>query len=598
MRKFLQTRFESPRPGRSWLWLMAALALFSGAWSAAAAAFTAQLDRDSVVVGEEVTLTLNFEGGSPQNISPMQPIDGIQIHPGVMNSFQSQTGPDGKTVAVHSYHVKMTPTRAGEFVIPEFQATVNGESLSSKALTLKVKSSDPAAPPPEYASRPAFLWFSLPKNELFLGETVVAELRIYIRGDIRRYGDVRLPPPSAEGFSVGKFVEGQQYQRRVGNTPYTVIPLLAVLRPVKTGALTVGPFRGSMVLNPRDGFDPFGFFGRQAPPQQIELSLEAQACQAVPLPADNVPPDFQGAVGRYTMKVMAGPTNVAVGDPITLQLEISGAGALDSLAWQGQAWEHFKTYPPMARIDGANPLGTQGTKTFEQIVVPETTAIKELPPVSFSFFDPEQKRYHTLSQPAVPLTVRPGGAAAVPTFAAASRNGEAPAAQDIVPIKQRLGTVAQISPPLVRQAWFVGLQSVPLLALVCAVIWRRRNETLANNPRLRRQRQVAQTVREGLAELRQLAARNQADEFFATLFRLLQEQLGERLDLPASAITEAIIEERLRPRGVPDQTLAALHELFQTCNLARYAPVQTSQELAAIVPRLEAVLGELRGIKQ
>jgi len=42
------------------------------------------------------------------------------------------------------------------------------------------------------------------------------------------------------------------------------------------------------------------------------------------------------------------------------------------------------------------------------------------------------------------------------------------------------------------------------------------------------------------------------EAFFATLFRLLQEQLGERLELPASSITEAVIEEHLRPRGVPE----------------------------------------------
>ena len=81
------------------------------------------------------------------------------------------------------------------------------------------------------------------------------------------------------------------------------------------------------------------------------------------------------------------------------------------------------------------------------------------------------------------------------------------------------------------------------------------------------------------------------------MVRLLQEQLGERLDLPASAITEAVIEERLRPRGVPEATLGSLHELFQTCNLARYAPIKTSQELAAIIPNLEAILRELQALK-
>ena len=148
-----------------------------------------------------------------------------------------------------------------------------------------------------------------------------------------------------------------------------------------------------------------------------------------------------------------------------------------------------------------------------------------------------------------------------------------------------------------QQPWFLALQAVPVLAWLSAVVWRRRTEMLANNPRLRRRRQVAQIIRQGLLELRQLASDNKSDDFFATLFRLLQEQLGERLDLPASAITEAVIEEHLRPRGVPEATLASLRELFQTCNLARYAPVKTSQELAAMIPKLEAILRELQGLE-
>jgi hypothetical protein len=108
---------------------------------------------------------------------------------------------------------------------------------------------------------------------------------------------------------------------------------------------------------------------------------------------------------------------------------------------------------------------------------------------------------------------------------------------------------------------------------------------------------VAQVVRQGLRDLHRLAAENNSDEFFATLVRLLQEQLGERLDMPASAITEAVIEERLRPRGVPEATLTSLRELFQTCNFARYAPVKSSQELAAMIPNIETVLRNLQEMK-
>ena len=158
----------------------------------------------------------------------------------------------------------------------------------------------------------------------------------------------------------------------------------------------------------------------------------------------------------------------------------------------------------------------------------------------------------------------------------------------------RLGSLARIHAPLIQQTWFVALQGVPLLAWLSVLLWRKREESLANNPRLRRQRQVAEIIRGGLAELRRLAAANQADEFFASTFRLLQEQLGERLDLPASAITEAVVEERLRPSGAPEETLTALEEIFQRCNQARYAPQRSSHELASLAPNVESVLRQLQ----
>jgi hypothetical protein len=299
------------------------------------------------------------------------------------------------------------------------------------------------------------------------------------------------------------------------------------------------------------------------------------------------------------MTVSADPTNVATGDPITVKVQLTGRGALESLALPDQpAWRDFKTYPPTTRVDTVDPLGLQGSKLFEQIVMPQSTAIHALPALAFSFFDPEQKAYRAISKAPIPLTVRPGGSTPAPTAGSASRRQDnAPANQDIVPIKDRLGPLAQISAPLVIQPWFLALQGIPALAFVFTWLWRRRNDTYANNPRLRRQRMTALIMRNGLAELRKYASENQSDKFFASLFRLLQEQIGERLDLPASAITEAVIDEHLRPRTAPESLIAELHELFQLCNLARYAPIQSSQELAALIPRFQSVVESLKGLK-
>jgi len=381
--------------------------------------------------------------------------------------------------------------------------------------------------------------------------------------------------------------------------------LVTSLSPVKTGTVTIGSLEVNLTLQlptgnrRRDVFDPFGMF-QQFEERRATLTAPTETLAALPLPKENIPPNFTGAVGSFALAVSAGPTNVATGDPITVKIQISGHGAFDSLALPEQiAWHDFKAYPPTTKLDTTDALGLQGTKTFEQVVVPQSADLKALPPVSFSFFDPDQKSYRTLTQPAIPLVVRPGGSAPAPTVVAANRSApdNPPSAQDIVHIKPRLGAVARIGVPLVQQPWFLALQAIPVLAWLSALAWRARTEKLANNPRLRRQRQVAQTIRTGLIQLRQFASGNQSDAFFATLVRLLQEQLGERLDLPASAITEAVIDERLRPRAVPETTLAPLHELFQTCNLARFAPIKSSQELAAMIPKLESVLRALKELK-
>jgi hypothetical protein len=108
---------------------------------------------------------------------------------------------------------------------------------------------------------------------------------------------------------------------------------------------------------------------------------------------------------------------------------------------------------------------------------------------------------------------------------------------------------------------------------------------------------VAALVASGLDDLKKYAAENQPDDFFALLFRLLQEQLGERLDCPASAITENVIEEHPVLRSAPKATLDTLREKFQLCNQARYAPVRGSAELNSVAAQFEKLLGELQNLK-
>ena len=585
-----------------WLLLCALWLALLTPLAGVAASLTAALESDTLRLGESTTLQLVFEGGDPGGSPQLPTIPNLRVaYAGRSSQMRWDNGQTSSTVT-HSYAV--TPTQAGEITIPGLRITLGGQAVSSQPLKLTVLKPDAPAPDAQ-AQQIAFLRLLVPKQQVYVGEAIRAELQLYLRDVVQGANDFQITATPSDGVIIGKNVQGQQRQTRVGNTMFTVVPFQLGLTATKTGTLSLGPITASVVVQlpvtgrNRDPFDPFGMFNRSRG-QQMALASEEVKLECLPLPTQDRPVDFSGAVGNFTLSFTANPTNVAVGDPITVRVQIGGSGPIETLPVPSQsAWRDFKTYPPTTKLESTDPLGLQGTKHFEQVVVPQNAEIKELPGFSFSYFDPAARAYRTLTQPAVPLTVRPSGSTPPPSVAAlpGMQKQEPSVRQDIVPIKQRLGPLRLLGPPLAKEPWFLGLQLVPVLAWLGCLGWRRRAEALANNPRRRRQRQVAQIVREGLVELRSLAAAKKEEAFFATLVRLLQEQLGERLDLPASAITEAVIEERLRPRPVPEATLTALRELFQRCNQARYAPVRDQQELSNLCSEAERVLKELSALE-
>ena len=581
------------------IWIvLVAVALWSSA--ASAVSFTASLDRNSMMQGEMATLSLTFEGDTPQAV-PMPQVPGLEFN----QTATARNAVYNNGVMTDSLTVTFTVTarRTGGFTIPSLTVNLSGQELSSQPLQLTVtRVSAPSGADMNSGNEVAFMKFVMPRKQFYVGQAVVGQVQLYLRDDVQNLSGFQLNSLPTDGFNPGKTVDLQNQRRReqVGNRVYTVIPLALPLTPLKAGRFELGPFTANAVVilpGENQSGDPFmrSFFN-QGEQRQVSLATEPVAVETLPLPDANRPADFTGAVGNFTMTATVGPTNLTVGDPITVRVQISGYGALDAVRLPVQdAWRDFKTYPLTTKVEPADQNGMQGTKTFEQIISPQSADAHELPAFSFSFFNPDDGHYHTLTHAAVPLVVHAAGATPMPAVVAAKTAApENQPPQDILPIKENLGTLETVSAPLMSRPAFLALQGVPLIAFFAALIWRKRAENLANNPRLRRKRAVAQLISEGLADLKKFAAANQSDEFFALLFRLLQEELGERLDCPATAITGLPADNRLASLGARAETLEALHELFQLCDQARYAPVRGTSELNSLAGRFEKVVRELQ----
>lgn len=560
--------------------------------AAAQSAFNAALDRATIAAGETATLTLTFEGKAP-NIPPS-----IPAVPNLDFAYAGQSSQftivNGQASSSLTYSYRVNGSQPGEYVIPAIEVVVEGRKLASHPLRLTVLKADQSTNPT--APRAAFFRLIVPKEQLYVGEVIPVELQLFVSNP----HDLQMPQLKSEGFTLGAMTQTGRSQAQAGNAVYTVFSFKIAATAAKTGALKIGPAECNVVLRfrrPRDPNDPFGdFFGGGVELRQATVRSDIISIQSLPLPTENQPPDFGGAVGDFSIAVTAGPTNVVVGDPITVTVQVAGEGALDGVGLPPADWRDFNVYQPNTKVEPTDPLGTRGVKTFEQVVIPQNSELKQLPPISLSFFDPKQKKYRTVLHPAIPITVRPNPQATPqPSISAPAGAApeEPPTVRDIVHIKAQLGAINSAGRPLVQQTWFLALQAVPLAAWLTALIWRKRRDHLARNPRLRRRIQVRNSIKAGLAELEQHAAAHEPEPFFATVFRLLQEQLGERLDLPASAITESVIDEHLHQRAAPDDLRAELHALFQLCNQARYAPQFSVQELISLVPRVASTLKQL-----
>jgi tetratricopeptide (TPR) repeat protein len=557
--------------------------------SSAAPSFQASLDRGTIAAGETATLSLIFKDCSPQGQPNLPSVPGLQFSGGGFSQQTSFINGATSTTATFSYEIQ--PSQPGDFTIPSLAAQTDQGVLRSSPVHLRVVRGN--VPQNPGVPETAFVRIVPATNTMYVGQTIPVDLECYCQDNV---GNLQMPQFSADGFIVGNMPNRPNQSRaRVGNTIYNLLNFRMTITATRAGNLALGPATWSLtVYEGQRTF--FGWTGGQRPGN---FTSDAPEMTVLPLPTSGTPPDFRGAIGNFSLaQFEAGPTTVGVGDPITLKVRISGEGSFDTVTLPPEepGWREFKTYPPTSKFDSSDPLQLQGSKYFEQIVTPLNAQITEIPAFSFSFFDPSSGHFRTLSHAAIPLSIHPTAATPQPTVIASG--APPPDAQqqnqDIVHIKPFPGKVGPATVPLIRQPAFLAAQVIPPLLWLLALTRRKQKERLASNPRLRRKREVARLVREGLENLSRFAAANDVEKFYSTILRLLQEQLGERLDLPAAAITVANVEEA---KGLDAAALASIRELFHACDQYRFTPDHTAQELASLIPKVRAALATLQNTR-
>ncbi|MCP4003628.1 MAG: protein BatD [bacterium] len=354
-------------------------------------------------------------------------------------------------------------------------------------------------------------------------------------------------------------LKASRAQRKIRDRDFIIFSAERTLVPLRAGEYAMEPARAVVkeVTSWRRGI-----LGSRKPGSTRTVRADGRPIRLVvkPVPMAGRPPSFAGAVGvGFSLDVSADRSVVQAGDPITLTLVLRGGGNLEAaglpnLANAGLSEREFRlpSGESAGKIDAAN-------KTFRVQVRVVDSAVREIPALSYSFFDPQTGAFETVVSRPIALSVREAN-----TITAEDVVGGSELPAD-TPSDEEASSAAQVS------LHFTGAD----LAIVTdhARLLRARNQ-VGLPPVAQTALYLGSFVLVGLAFVGR--RRRDADPELVRRARVLRESLqairsasGGARSTATATIAESLRAMRRASNGVPS---AELEAFLAECEAVIYAP--------------------------
>jgi hypothetical protein len=567
----------------------------------------------------EVSIANNFqvnvvvEGASGAVEPPTLAGEGFQVvSQSQGSSFESVINLNGRRQRQQSitYTFLLHPTRAGTLKIPPAAVSVGGKSYSSeKGVEVEVH---PIQPQDHLV-----LELTGPRKPLYVGQEITLTLRILARRLPGRYQELdpfptegspwpRLKIPwfegqegfgseefqkfaqkllAQQGFPINRYgrreffdevpllfgfarSEGKRVASDGREYTYFVYTLEKRFRAEKTGKFLFGA-----VLAQGHVFVDQG--GEPRPLSILAQSDPLEVMVSVP-PAENRPRTFTGAVGKWQVSAAVKPAEVWVGEPLTLTLTARGDGNLEEIG--PPVLSAMEGFDKLFRIHDEPTTGVadpdKRTKTFTYGIRPRSAEVKAVPPIGFSYFDPQEEKYVTVETAAVPIKVQEGKSTGKEFFDVARKGSEKNEVQvlegKLYSIYEEPDALVAAGPPSVFGSVEAAVLALP--PLVALLLWgavQRRNRYQAD-PALLRSKRAHKKAAGILREASSALAGRRDREVHGALARAVATLIGDRLGIPSAGMTAGDAEAALREAGVEEELVRQAVDLFERADRARY----------------------------
>ena len=587
--------------------------------TAAFAQTSISVDAHKVVgVDERFNVVFEVEGeNSPSNFT-WSPGDDFQLvwgpQKGTSSSVSIVNGKVSKS-SKSSFTYILLPKKTGTFTLPAATATVKGETISSKSITIQVvqngagqssgsssssggrgssSSGSGSSSSREAASgEDVFMRLNLSKTNVVVGEPITATLSLYQRANIVGFENARFP--SFDGFwsQETETPSNIEFHREsLGDNIYNAAVLRRyVIIPQKSGNMTIDPAEIVCLINVlRPGrssgsiFD--SFFGEEYVTVKKRVSTRAVTVKVSPLPA-GAPASFSGGVGNYSISARLSKDSLKVHDAASLIVTVSGKGNVSLIEAPKLSFPpDFETYD-VKTTQSTDKSGTTGSKTFEYPFIPRSYGDFTLPPLKYSYYDVNSKKYATVSTDSLRIKVAKGNQTATTTLEpgqnqlTVDRKGVKNLGEDIRFIRTKAPSFSE------DKGFFVGRPLywiiLALLALAAFAIWLTMRKAAAMRADVRgtKNRKATKMALKRLKLAGEFMSKGLQTAFYEELHRALLGFVSDKLSMDMAEQNKENIAAALASRGISEGLANEFTDLLDACEYARDAPSTGSEQMSA-----------------
>lgn len=556
------------------------------------------VDKTVVEAGSHFRMTIGVQGAFDTEVPQITPPENFILMYGP--SVSTQTSIVNNVVAIfRGFTYSFSPTETGIFELGPATLEYKGKVYTSNSVKIEVVKRTPfegdVDPDKERSKRidinkRIFVELETDKKEAYIYEQIVESFKLFFQKGLP-IDDLDYVAASTKSFLAEKLGEERRYEEVRDGILYNVIELRTALFPLVSGNIEIPPakFNCNIIIRQQGYrnsiFDEFSGRGGQKYP--VERSTDSVKLKIKPLPESDKPDNFAGTVGRFTMDVLAKPTEVKVGDPITLSINIRGKGNIQTIGEPVLApgdEKDFKIYP--AETDTTitdRGDGIKGEKLFSKVVEPQHEDIDMIPAISFSYFDPELEKYMTITHNPIPIVVEHSEVEIPIRFSledAEKVKGQVKIlTKDILPIMSDLYSFKNQGFAIYNRPLFLAfIFLTPILVVIACVYVQRHRELLQTDVGYARKRRALSRAKKQLSNARRLVQLDNPSEFYSTLAKTVMEHIADKLNLAPASITSDNISGILENRGVSHDVIKELKECLESCDYGRFSASQHSKD--------------------